>query len=417
MRQLWYLLVAEWGQKERVRIDGSRMRGVRIVLAMPTLTQARKVHFGASPGVLDELEGDWAFLGGRLNSTTWRINFPEYKSWVQFVTTDNQIASRGIRADVACFDEADDIEESFYTAVAGPWFSEPHSLNMTLVAGTPKRGRRGFLWTAHHDWPEKLPGKAYSFHATAYDTKHVSRERLEEDRVTTPEEIFKREWLCDFDATEGVVYTEFSERFHVRTPPATTRFTGYLVGGDHGLQDPSVLLLIGIEGSGRDVTAWVLDEIYERGRGPIWWQQAATKLISRFPHALWYCDPAGYGDSANALYHAAGAKMRTVVKDAGSVERGIGVLKRWLKIQTRRRQGDALVPDDEFARLYVHPRCKNLIREFGLYRHKRDPRDTNIVLEDIVPGSDHALDALRYAITNHFPDSLVSYGLANLAPG
>lgn len=414
MRWQWYLNIARYAGVVREKSDGTKVRGIRIVLAMPTLTQARKVHIGASPGIDDELAGPWKFLGGHLNRSTWRIEFPRLNSWVQIVTADKPDSSRGVRADFACFDESDDIDPSFYDAVAGPWFSEPHSLNMTLVAGTPKRGRRGFLWRAHHEWPRLLRDKARSYHATAYDTKHVSRIVVDEQKATIPEEIFKREWMCDFDALEGVVYSEFVERFHVRQPPAGTQFTEVIIGGDHGLVDPSVLLVIGIQGSGRDVTAWVLEEFYDSGRDPFYWQAIAKKLIERFPTARWYCDPSGVGQSSNAMYATTGARMRNVDKSAGSVERGIGMVKRWLKVHQRRSDSRQLLPDQEYARLYVHPRCKNTIAEFALYRHKRDSRDSNIVTEDILPGNDHCLDSLRYALMNHFPDLLQVRDLSNL---
>jgi phage terminase large subunit len=57
------------------------------------------------------------------------------------------------------------------------------------------------------------------------------------------------------------------------------------------------------------------------------------------------------------------------------------------------------------ARLYVAPRCKNTIREFGAYRRRKDPRSSGedpVFVDDFAPGNDHAMDALRYAIFNYF---------------
>lgn len=102
--------------------------------------------------------------------------------------------------------------------------------------------------------------------------------------------------------------------------------------------------------------------------------------------------------------------MRPVDKSIGSVERGVALVKRWLKIHTRvARQrdvapGEIAPPIAEDARLYVSPRCKRTIDEFGMYRRRRDPRNTELVLEDIQDGHDHAMDSLRYPIANHFPD-------------
>jgi phage terminase large subunit len=55
-----------------------------------------------------------------------------------------------------------------------------------------------------------------------------------------------------------------------------------------------------------------------------------------------------------------------------------------------------------FARLHISPTCPNTIREFGLYRRKRDPRNREAFLDDIEDRNNHAMDAIRYAIFNRF---------------
>jgi hypothetical protein len=418
-RWVWYLLAMQHP-------------GIRIVLLMPTLEQARRVHADL---ILAELSGEWKFLGATVNRTTWRISF-QNGAWVQIVTAMNaQTSARGIRCDVVCVDEADDIDESLIHAVVKPWFSEPRSMRILVIGGTPRRGRKGLLWAAHKDWPalytiEADPAVAKrlrrykSFHATAYDAPEiVDPDYLEDIRRDTPEDIFKREWLCDFDSAEGLVYAEFSERFHVREPPPGTQFTATLVGGDHGHVDPSVLVVIQMEGWGRDVRLWVTEEYYETDKPATWWAELAKRLIVRFPHAYWYCDTAGTGITSSSLYAALGAKVQHVDKSGGSLERGIGYVKRWLQIHSRIAsardvpRGHVAPPTEEYASLYVHPRCKRTIDEFGMYRHRRDPRNAEHVLEEILPGNDHALDSIRYVIANHFPDApVVQRGLANLLP-
>jgi phage terminase large subunit len=56
----------------------------------------------------------------------------------------------------------------------------------------------------------------------------------------------------------------------------------------------------------------------------------------------------------------------------------------------------------DFARLYVDPSCKNLIREMGLYRKKRDPQNPDGFLEQPEDKNNHACDALRYALVGRF---------------
>jgi phage terminase large subunit len=67
-----------------------------------------------------------------------------------------------------------------------------------------------------------------------------------------------------------------------------------------------------------------------------------------------------------------------VKKWAGSVEDGVKHLR-------------------SYKQIYIHPRCKELIREARLYSYKVD-KLTGDVLPQIVDANNHYLDALRYAL-------------------
>jgi phage terminase large subunit len=63
---------------------------------------------------------------------------------------------------------------------------------------------------------------------------------------------------------------------------------------------------------------------------------------------------------------------------------------------------------EPYAKLYVDPSCKNLIRELGLYRRKRDPRNRERVLDDIQDKDNHAADSIRYALMTRFGKPLAT---------
>lgn len=389
VRRMAYLLVARWDGKLRPK---ATLPGVRIVVLMPTLEQARKVHTHLLQAELDP-KGEWGALGASVNKSTWTIAFPG-GSWIQFVTAERAQHIRGIRCDAVFIDEGDDIDPEMVDSVVDPWFSEPHSLKQMLVAGTPRRGRGGLLYRAYHDWPELDPSCYFGFHSTAYDAPEVvDPEYLEKVRARTPKPIFDREWLCDFDSAEGLVFPMFSPTFHVRNVPPGTVWDDVIIGADHGWEDPGVLLTIGVLGRGADAQAWVLDEVYEQHREPDWWLDKVRERIGWYPQARWYPDPAR-ADLCKS-WKSAGARVRGVDKSSGSVENGIGVLQRWLHVRS-------LPTGEEYARLYVTPSCVNTINEFGLYRRRRDARNTELVLDEIEDSNNHAMDALRYAIDNHF---------------
>lgn len=72
-----------------------------------------------------------------------------------------------------------------------------------------------------------------------------------------------------------------------------------------------------------------------------------------------------------------GFKVKGTKKGKGSVEEGVEFLKSYTII--------------------VHPRCKELIAELGLYCYKTDPM-TGEILPVLVDKDNHCIDALRYAL-------------------
>ncbi|MFT8720014.1 PBSX family phage terminase large subunit [Acetobacter sp.] len=51
-----------------------------------------------------------------------------------------------------------------------------------------------------------------------------------------------------------------------------------------------------------------------------------------------------------------------------------------------------------FRKIVIHPRCKNVAKEFRMYSYKVDPRDSRIILPKLEDKWNHGIDALRYAL-------------------
>lgn len=383
IRTVAFLLVAQW--RGKVRSDALKpFRGIRIVVLMPTLKQFKDVHGLAYERENDE---DWGFLGGKLDRTTWQIRFPD-GSWIQPFPAElhNSKRARGLRCDVVLTDETDDIDREVFEAVARPWFSEPWSLKIRLCGGTPTRGRHGLLWHLHQLGLSNEPtAERYrTLHATYRDAPEtVDADEVEDAKANSPEATFSREWECNFDAGEGLVYP-FDEAFHVRPAPPLESFHDLHVGMDHGWVDAGVLLLVGIQGHGNDATAWVLREFYESEcPNHVWDARAKAWGFAKF-----WPDPSR-ADRINDL-RALGLNIgETDNNILGGVGRVANLLvKRWL------------TDDLQYSRLYVDPSCTNTIREFGLYRRKKNADGT--FSDDPEDKHNHAMDALRYAIVGRF---------------
>ncbi len=360
---------------------------------MPTFKACKDVHQEQVEQELLARGAEWEFLGAKVDRTRWHFSFPG-GSWIQWFGTREANSARGIRADGVTADECDDIDPGVIDGVVKPWFSEKWSLKMQLTGGTPRRGRYGLLYREHRKGLERK-GRNHSFHATYRDAPDtVDAEYVEQMRGEIPPEVFKREWECDFDSAEGLVYPMFREAFHVREPRWDVSWTEVIVGVDWGWEDEGVFLVIGIQGSGRDATCWVIDETYEQHKTISWWADVAKRIEARFPGAKWYADPSQPG-YIETLRRDARVRIEGAVNDR---EDGVGAVADRLVIRQRDTDDDG----SKFARLYVSPRCKNLIRELGSYRRKRDPRNPDRILDEIQDGQDHACDSARYAVRSRF---------------
>lgn len=141
----WMMVARHFG---KLRTDALKpFTGSRTIGLCPTLKQFRDIHGAA---LESENSGEWAQLGGRLNRSTLRIDFPD-GSWFQPMPAQNASskAARGQRCDLIWCDECDDIPLEVFHSVAKPWQSEPWSVKLALLGGTPRMGRHGLLHHTH----------------------------------------------------------------------------------------------------------------------------------------------------------------------------------------------------------------------------------------------------------------------------
>lgn len=409
MRNLWWLLVAQYDGKRR---KGGTHRGVRIIVMMPTLKQFKDVFGGDIVEDLTDPE-KWGWLGAKIDRSTWQIDFPG-GSWIKpFPAAEHSSRSAlGMRCDAVFLDEQDHIYPGVFDTVAKPWLSAPWSLRIVVGAGTPRKGRHGLHYRQFQsgqigerlrageqieglkeDTAEQLKNY-YSFFATYRDSPEtVTPEAVADAKATSPKAIFQREWEHNFDAAEGLVYGDaWDERFHVRVPPDNVVWSQFLTSGDKGYEDPGVLLLGGIIGHGQDSVLWILDEVYKQHKTADWWCEQLGKMVGETGAKRLYFDPSA-ADWKASFRAATGVNTPDV---DNSIDEGVDAVANMMLPRTH--EGE----DKPQARLYIHPRCQNLIRELSMYRRRADPKDPDRYTDDIVDKDNHGPDALRYMVAGHF---------------
>jgi hypothetical protein len=229
---------------------------------------------------------------------------------------------------------------------------------------------------------------------------------------------WKSEMLCERPKREGVVLEEFDVDAHVvkgapwddalaehaaKGEPAEL---AWVYGMDFGFRAPTVAL-VGValrlrreEGAKRKgstdlaqrgvSTLWIVDEWVKERMVLSEHIAAITSGLGAWPPCEWIgVDPAGHstndqtGKSAVGAMKEAGLKVRTT---RTTVEDGLD--------QLRAR----LVPADasSMPRLFVHERCAHLIESMQNYRYG-EGEQRHVPQKD---GHDHAVDALRYLVSN-----------------
>lgn len=388
------LMVALW--ERRPRIGASKpLRGVRIILMCPTFKQAKDLYAARLDAELGK-DGRFGFLCARIDHTSWRIRFPGGSS-IQLFGAVAWRSALGQRTDAVFVDECDDVEPDVLDTVVAPWFSEPFSLKLMVLSGTPRRGRKGSLYRAYGRAKHFLlqddgaPFEGYfAHHATGYDVPHVDRAYLELQKTRVPRATFRREWLCDFDSAEALVYALFNQGFHVAEPHPDTRFSEHTGGIDWGWEHPSVLLVGGIFGSGLDAGVHLRDEFRSSHCPDEVLANKAVEMQERYSVRKWYADPSQ--PARIKFFKDRGIRIEVA---SNAVEPGIQFVQSKMVVrydESSRR---------EWSLFYVSPKCRGFIEEMGEYRRKTDARDPSVVLDDVVKKNDDSADACRYLVFSH----------------
>jgi len=177
-------------------------------------------------------------------------------------------------------------------------------------------------------------------------------------------------------ASDGLVYDRWDRMVHV--VERDSEQVRYIVGMDVGYRNPAVMLLLGIDSEDR---MHVEREWYHAQRLETEVVDKAKEWAERFAPEVFVVDP-----SAAGTIEAMKAEGIHVVPAKNAVFDGIQA------VQQRLRQ-----EDEVGALLTIDPRCENTIREFESYEWLKG---TSTTTDKPRKENDHAMDALRYAVTN-----------------
>jgi hypothetical protein len=196
-------------------------------------------------------------------------------------------------------------------------------------------------------------------------------------------ETWAAEMLCQRPATKGCVFPTFEQTIHVREYVEMRDEAKLWLGIDFGFKNPFVCLWVRKSADG---VVHVIDEYVQEGKTV----HEHVKEIGRRPWGAVFrvaCDPAG-----SATNEQTAMSNVQVLREAGYIVRysGSRIVEGVEMIRTALRTGSGE------CRLFIHPRCKRLIRAMQAYRYGEVGGE--VPLKD--GEHDHPIDALRYFFFN-----------------
>ena len=379
--------------KSRFKVVVAGRRFGKTVLALWSLisvayNKANSINWYTAPTYRQAKQIAWSMLRGFLppeavasrNETDLSLTLIN-GSIIALRGADNYDSLRGVGLDALVLDEYADMAAEVWTEVLRPALSD--KLGSALFIGTPAGFNHLYdLWIEADSKPD---WKAWQF--TTADGGNVPPEELEAARLDLDERTYNQEYLASFESLTGRVYYEFDRHLNV-SADLVDPGAELLVGMDFNIAPMSAV--IGIK-AGSD-QLHILDEIVIMNGNT---ELMCDAINQRYPNrrVLVYPDPSGrarktsspVGQTDFSILAAHGFRVLSPPSAPLVVDRNNEVNAMFKNARGERR-------------LFVHPRCKTLIKCLDGLTYKEDTSQPDKTL-----GLDHLPDALGYLVHYEFP--------------
>ncbi len=310
---------------------------------------------------------------------------------IQLFGSDDPDKLRGQNIDFAVMDEFQDFKASSWEAVI-----EPNLLatkGRALFMGTPK-GKKNILFKQF-----AMRGNIYkSFHFTSYDNPLIDKELLETRKkrliAEGKEDIWKQEYMAEFNVLAGLIYDNWRREVHVRDDVVVGKNGAFGLSVDRGMENPSAVGFYYIYRVDGDDRIHRYDEIYKSGLSPKALVEAIKNKMGNNHFSYMFCDPSAKDFMAtaqeNGLYIKP-ARRETGGGNTSWVAEGISKCKGFL----------AQSAVDGKPRFSVHPRCKDFIEEIEGYIWEEQLSDNHNLRETPRKLNDHCFVGDTRVLTKH----------------
>jgi PBSX family phage terminase large subunit len=310
-------------------------------------------------------------------------------SKIELKGADNPDSLRGVRIDLAIFDEV---------AFMDNWSQVWKVIRPTLMdsqadcyfISTPN----GFNHYKDMYDQAKIKPDWSSYKFTTWDNPYIPKKELEQAKVEMDENSYAQEIMAEFRKMKGLIYTSFDRQIHLGDVPPLTQTWTYGRSLDFGFSHKTALLYFAVNDTGSKIVCY--DGFYKQGVLIDELAEVAKTKRGNKQMAI------SVADSAQPLLieelRRKGVYFDAVEKGADSVRSGITKVKEKLKVRA----------DTGKPTLLINKELTWLADEFETYRWMENKAD-GYIKEKPLKRNDDALDALRYYIMSYQPTSTNQY--------
>lgn len=369
---------------ELYRAANSVEKGLVVYIA-PTLKMAKQIMWRQ---LLDMIPPE---VIGEINRTDMSLVLKRTGTMIRLFGAEVPDRLRGLSISFAVFDEAADIDEVMWTKIVRPALADQQG--DALFLGTPKVSA-GSKWFYQLFCEGLDPGvkRTFSFTITTENAGIVPKAEVEEARRSMDKHTYEQEFLASWQSPTGKVYQPFQRAQHVVSHIDDDGKCTLHLGLDFNrFPMAGVLLVKFLNGDGEECLS-AIDEILLPNATI---QRYADLLRDRFAgrNLIIYPDASG-----NQQHTSAGGNTNH------SVLRGMG-----FKLVFPRKNppvndrvntvNGAFLSADGKAKLFIHPRCKELITSLESLGFD----DNGNIAKGSQAKYTHIPDALGYAIMQLAP--------------
>jgi hypothetical protein len=349
-----------------------------VLLACPTLKQARRIHWLP---LLNLLENQ-PFVKA-VNKTDLRIDFHGNKPSILLtgVNDSNGDGIRGLKIAFAGIDEVQDIKQASWEEAISPALADTPG-SRALLIGTPK-GIAHWLYTDLRRISITDPDWGYHHYSVVHNPLFPKKELLIARR-TLSDRAFKQEFMADFLLFEGMFFDHYSAANSIDILPSHYQAT--YISIDPGASNPAITVIGLLDGRFYVIDSW--ENPSPTDSVPI---EDLVSQVSKF--AKQYC--------AYKVFCPDDRPDLVVSLKRHGIQQNIAGMKLTTQVK---RSTPGVIPRIEIAnslfktgRLLIHSRQTKLISTIQSYRRAKNT--AGLYIDKVEEGQDdHLIDSMLYCI-------------------